>query len=130
MYARKPLHIGSEAMEPIYLAWALPKRSPLTEPFNRKIVALREMGLFHKWLQTTIRLRKAKVTARQKGPTVNDPVEIRKSGQRKQSADRLTFSELSSVFSFYFAFLGICCFAFVWEVTVKWVCSRKKSQFK
>lgn len=126
VYARKPLHIGSEPMEPIYLAWALPKRSPLTEPFNRKIVALREMGLLHKWLETTIRLRKSKVTARQKGPTVKDPVDTRKSGQRKQSADRLTFTELSSVFSFYFAFLGICCFAFVWEVVVKGVCSRKK----
>lgn len=33
LFARKSLHI-SEAMEPIYLAWALSKRSPLIRPFD------------------------------------------------------------------------------------------------
>lgn len=35
LYAKKALHIGSETLEPVGLAWILPKRSPLKAPFNR-----------------------------------------------------------------------------------------------
>lgn len=38
LYARKPLHIGSESLASIYLGIALPKRSPLLKPFNLMFV--------------------------------------------------------------------------------------------
>ncbi|KAH9400361.1 hypothetical protein TYRP_001926 [Tyrophagus putrescentiae] len=35
LLARKALHIGTETLEPVGLAWILPKRSPMREPFNK-----------------------------------------------------------------------------------------------
>ncbi len=35
LLARKALHIGTETLEPVGLAWILPKRSPIKKPFNK-----------------------------------------------------------------------------------------------
>lgn len=35
LWASKDLHVSSEALATVYLSWALRKRSPLLQPFNR-----------------------------------------------------------------------------------------------
>ncbi|KAH9401370.1 hypothetical protein TYRP_016754 [Tyrophagus putrescentiae] len=54
LFARRPLHIGSEGLGMTYLAVPLAKGSPLLGPFNTIIVRLREMGILLNWLHRTM----------------------------------------------------------------------------
>ncbi|KAJ6221788.1 hypothetical protein RDWZM_000333 [Blomia tropicalis] len=60
-YATKPIHIGSEPLSLNYLAWALPKGSPLKRPFNLIINRLTESGIPDRWIENLIRYRANKI---------------------------------------------------------------------
>ncbi|KAI2797495.1 hypothetical protein BLOT_013052 [Blomia tropicalis] len=132
IYATKPIHIGSEPLSLYHLAWALPKGSPLKEPFNLVIKRLIQSGIPDRWIENIIyhRSNKIKVSSIYMDPGFKDTNNAYK---KDETVKILTINELESLFSFCIFGNLVACFSFIIEIifnrTRKWLCNSVRVQY-
>lgn len=115
LYARRALHIGSETLEPVGLAWVLPKRSPLKEPFNKLLTRIHEMGFTKFWLMKHIHTKRTQMSYQFQSRTLSNYQHLR---EQLLSTKTMSFGELRSVFRIW-AF-SIACTAVFLKLKVLW----------